>query len=77
MKRPALFSSWREAALPKAVCNQLRQCLDPEIPVKMVDLGVVYDCQLTKRRELVHANPRMKRDTIKFFAALTLKNFAS
>src|SRR5678816_3644155 len=27
------------------VWNQLRQCYDPEIPVNIVDLGVVYDCR--------------------------------
>ena len=32
----------------KAVWNQLRQCYDPEIPVNIVDLGLVYDCHLTK-----------------------------
>lgn len=35
----------------KAVWNQLKQCFDPEIPVNIVDLGLVYDCQLTKRPE--------------------------
>jgi probable FeS assembly SUF system protein SufT len=28
------------------VWNQLRQCYDPEIPVNIVDLGLVYDCQV-------------------------------
>lgn len=32
----------------EAVWNQLRQCYDPEIPVNIVDLGLVYDCQLQK-----------------------------
>jgi probable FeS assembly SUF system protein SufT len=30
------------------VWSQLKQCYDPEIPVNIVDLGLVYDCQLTK-----------------------------
>ena len=32
----------------KAVWDQLRQCYDPEIPVNIVDLGLVYDCKLEK-----------------------------
>ncbi|MDP9097987.1 MAG: putative Fe-S cluster assembly protein SufT [Verrucomicrobiota bacterium] len=35
----------------KMVWNQLKQCFDPEIPVNIVDLGLVYDCQLSKRPE--------------------------
>ena len=35
----------------KAVWDQLKQCFDPEIPVNIVDLGLVYDCQLTKNPE--------------------------
>jgi probable FeS assembly SUF system protein SufT len=30
-----------------AVWNTLRDCYDPEIPVNIVDLGLVYDMQLT------------------------------
>src|SRR3954449_12036177 len=32
----------------KAVWEQLKQCYDPEIPVNIVDLGLVYDCRLIK-----------------------------
>jgi len=33
--------------LEKEVWNQLRSCYDPEIPVNMVDLGLIYDCHVT------------------------------
>ena len=33
--------------LEKQVWNQLRSCYDPEIPVNIVDLGLIYDCHLT------------------------------
>ncbi|MEP7014675.1 MAG: putative Fe-S cluster assembly protein SufT [Verrucomicrobiota bacterium] len=32
-----------------AVWSQLKQCFDPEIPVNIVDLGLVYDCRLSKK----------------------------
>ena len=32
--------------LEKEIWNQLRGCYDPEIPVNIVDLGLIYDCHL-------------------------------
>ena len=32
----------------KAVWDQLRTCYDPEIPVNIVDLGLVYDCAVNQ-----------------------------
>ncbi len=33
--------------LEKEIWNQLKSCYDPEIPVNIVDLGLIYDCHLT------------------------------
>jgi probable FeS assembly SUF system protein SufT len=33
----------------KQVWDQLKTCYDPEIPVNIVDLGLIYDCQITPR----------------------------
>jgi probable FeS assembly SUF system protein SufT len=35
------------ADLEKLVWDQLKTCFDPEIPVNIVDLGLVYYCQVT------------------------------
>jgi probable FeS assembly SUF system protein SufT len=32
--------------LETEIWNQLRSCYDPEIPVNIVDLGLIYDCHL-------------------------------
>ena len=35
------------AAIEKQVWEQLRTCYDPEIPLNIVDLGLIYGCQVT------------------------------
>ncbi len=32
--------------IEKEIWNQLRSCYDPEIPVNIVDLGLIYDCHV-------------------------------
>lgn len=49
--RPAATEPGREAAKvdERAVWAQLRTCYDPEIPVNIVDLGLVYDCAIEQQ----------------------------
>ncbi len=41
------------------VWRALRQCYDPEIPVNVVDLGLVYDFVLTPGRDGAHVTVKM------------------
>jgi probable FeS assembly SUF system protein SufT len=55
LEKPALTSVETKASSSNGqvseddVWNQLKQCYDPEIPVNIVDLGLVYDCRLVKK----------------------------
>jgi metal-sulfur cluster biosynthetic enzyme len=47
-----LFGQSSPSAVPdkideKAILDKLRTCFDPDIPVNIVDLGLVYDCAIT------------------------------
>ena len=46
---PETKSSSNGEVSEEDVWNQLKQCYDPEIPVNIVDLGLVYDCKLIKK----------------------------
>src|SRR5215470_15532424 len=47
--KPAVAGSTEE--IEKLVWNQLRLCFDPEIPVNIVDLGLIYDCSVNPLRD--------------------------
>lgn len=40
-----------EGTLEEAVWNQLKTVFDPEIPVNVVDLGLIYDCTISETAE--------------------------
>ena len=35
----------------KLAWEQMRSCYDPEIPINIVDLGLVYDCSVTQNED--------------------------
>ncbi len=47
--RPTLCADASAAEFEEAVYEQLRSCFDPEIPVNVVDLGLVYGCRVEQR----------------------------
>jgi probable FeS assembly SUF system protein SufT len=47
VKAPELPPNATEQDVLKLVWDQLRTCYDPEIPINIVDLGLVYDCAVS------------------------------
>jgi len=57
---PAPAKTAVEGSLEEAVWNQLKTVFDPEIPVNVVDLGLIYECQLQHPEEgVTKANVKM------------------
>lgn len=45
---PALPEDATDEEFEKIVWDQIRTCYDPEIPVNIVDLGLIYGCEVSK-----------------------------
>ena len=43
---PDLAADASEAEVEQAVWTQLKTCYDPEIPINIVELGLIYECRL-------------------------------
>ena len=46
IKTPELPPNATDEDILKAVWDQLRTCYDPEIPINIVELGLVYECEV-------------------------------
>jgi len=51
VKPPELPPNANEADVKQLAWEQLRTCYDPEIPINVVDLGLVYDCNVTQHED--------------------------
>lgn len=43
---PAIPENATDSDIEEVIWNQLRTCYDPEIPVNIVDLGLIYRCEI-------------------------------
>ncbi|HEY8539562.1 MAG TPA: putative Fe-S cluster assembly protein SufT [Steroidobacteraceae bacterium] len=48
---PELPPNATDEDVKELVWQQMRQCYDPEIPINIVDLGLIYDCEITRDTE--------------------------
>lgn len=48
LPRPTLDEQASEEEIERFVWDQLRTCFDPEIPVDIVELGLVYGCRIER-----------------------------
>jgi probable FeS assembly SUF system protein SufT len=46
--RPELPPGATEEDVRRLVWDQLKSCYDPEIPINVVDLGLIYDCDVSR-----------------------------
>ena len=51
VKPPELPPNASEEDVRKLAWEQMRSCYDPEIPINIVDLGLVYDCDVQQNED--------------------------
>ena len=51
VKPPELPPNATEEDVRKLAWDQMRTCYDPEIPINIVDLGLVYECNVTPNED--------------------------
>jgi probable FeS assembly SUF system protein SufT len=51
MAAPELAPGASEEDVKKLAWDQMRTCYDPEIPINIVDLGLVYECEVQLRED--------------------------
>jgi probable FeS assembly SUF system protein SufT len=51
VKAPELPPNASEEDVRKLAWDQMRSCYDPEIPINIVDLGLVYECDVTQHED--------------------------
>ena len=51
LPEPSLSPDASDEDVEAMVWEQLRTCFDPEIPINIVDLGLVYKCEVHKRAD--------------------------
>lgn len=51
LRPPRVPADATEAEIETVVWDQLKTCFDPEIPINVVDLGLIYECNLSRDAE--------------------------
>src|SRR5437763_16843593 len=51
VKAPELPPNATEEDVRKLAWDQMRTCFDPEIPINIVDLGLVYECEVAANED--------------------------
>lgn len=51
LPKPQLPEDASDQDVENLVWDQLRTCYDPEIPINIVDLGLVYRCEISRRED--------------------------